>query len=212
MSLLHPPATHLSCLLCRDDGIQRCDAKQPCTTCLRLDGGADCVYEQSRIMQRKGEKLPADAQAFLFSFKCKPSPSDSSSSWVTSEDASLSASNPSSPEAMASPTPQPSSPVPPEMSRYSGCDAPEELSSPNRQKQSNLETQLVSLRGESPNNHQTDGTPTLSFAFSPLSSVPRPLPLSFPLLNPEHFQISDTTSSESDLSLCVFSWCSISAR
>ena len=164
------------------------------------------MYEQSRIMQRKREKLPADAQAFLFSFKCKPSPSDSSSSWVTSEDTSFSASNPSSPENAASPTPQPSSPVSPEVSRYSGCDTPDELNSPTPQKQSNPETQLMSLRGESPYPHQTDGTPTFSLSFSPMSSIPRPLHVSFPVSNPEHFQISDTTSSESDLSLCVFSF------
>ena len=189
-----------------NNNVQRCDAKQPCTTCLRLDGGSDCVYEQSRIMQRKGERLPADAQPFLFSFKCKPSPCSSSSSWVTSEDASFSASNSASPETTSSPTPHPSSPVSPEESLWSGCDAPDELSSgpPAPQKTSSPETQLVSLRGGSPGADQADGMPSFnSFSFSWLFSVPRPL--HFPLAsNPEDFQISDTTSSESDLALCVF--------
>lgn len=35
-------------------------------------------------------------------------------------------------------------------------------------------------------------------------SAPRPLHVSLPSMNPEYFQVSDTTSSELDLSLCVF--------
>jgi hypothetical protein len=161
------------------------------------------VYEQRRIIQRKGEKLPANAQAFLFSFKCKPSPCDSSSSWTTSEGAPFSASNSSSPETIPSPTPQPSFPVSPEESHYSGCDPPHELIP---QENSSPEMQLMSLRGESFIPHMADGSPTFSYQFSPLYSVPHPLHVSFPFSNPEHFQIFDTAFSELDLSSCAFTF------
>ena len=205
MSLL-PPSMTPAVLIYPGNGIQRCDAKQPCTTCLRLDGGSTCVYEQNRTMQRKGERLPADAQPFLLTFKCKPSPSESSTSWVTGEDASFSASISSSPETESPSTPQATSPVSPEESRCSGSDAPDELNlpSPLGLETQGLETQLISLRRDSPKPDQSDEIPTFSFQSLRLSSVPRPLHLPFALLNPERFQISGTTSSELDLSLCAF--------
>ena len=186
--------------------IQKCDAKQPCTTCLRLDGGSECVYEQSRIIQRKGERMPADAQAFLFSFKSKPSPCESPSPWVGGEDSSLFTLNPASPEtsSSSSSTHQPSSPVSPEESHYSGCDVPDELKTPTPQRSSSPETQLVPFRVDPSKPYHADKPPAFSSSFFRPSSIPRPPHLSIGLLYPERFQISGTTSSESDLSLCVF--------
>ena len=202
VSLLPPSATPVA-LIYPGNGIQRCDAKQPCTACLQLDGGSNCVYKWNRPKQRKDEKLPAVVQPFLLTFKCKPSPSDSSS-LVTGEDASFSASICSSPEIESPSTPRASSPASPDESRCSGSDAPDRLNFPSPQNTSSLETQLISFRRDSPKPDRTGEIPTFSFQFSRLSSVPRPLHLSFALLNPERFQISGTTSSELDLSLCVF--------
>jgi len=173
----------------------------PCTPCIQLNGGSDCVYEQNPVTQRMRKKLPAAVQPFLFSFKSEPNPGGSRSSLATSEcdgaspDTSTSAfsSNPNSSNFSQQETTSPDSGVLGEF----GPPVPRERSNP--------EMQLVPFRGESPEPHQ----PATISTFSPLSSlrfasIPRPLHTQLSLLSPEHLQISDTTSPDLDLSLCVF--------
>ena len=154
------------------------------------------MYEQSPVTKRIREKLPAAVQPFLFSFKSEPSPSGSSS-WV--EDAPPSTSDLVSPDISDSIF----------FSTSSSHVSPEESDEPDpptAQGRLNSEMQLVPFRDESPKLHQP--RPTAISTFSPLPSlrflsVPRQLhtPLSF--FGPEHLQVSDTSSSELDLSLCV---------
>ena len=132
------------------------------------------------------KKLPAAVQPFLFSFK-----SDSRSSRATSEDIYLSTSDGASPDASSS-----------VYSPDSGTL--DEIEAPIPREGSNPEMQLVPSRGESPKLHQPAKISTFSFLSSlQFASIPRPLHTPLSSLNPEHLQISETTSSELDLSLCV---------
>ncbi|KAF9643250.1 hypothetical protein BDM02DRAFT_3123697 [Thelephora ganbajun] len=192
-----------ACQRCRKRK-RRCDAKHPCTPCIKLNEGSNCVYEQSRTVQRMREKLPAAAQPFLFSFKSEPSPCDSSSSWVTSEDSSLSASDIASPDTSSSAfssTDPTSSRASPEGSCSPESGTLDESDPPTPQETSNSETQLVPFREESPEPHQPATIPAFSFLPSlRFPSIPRQLHMPLSLYDPERFQISDTTTSELDLS------------
>ena len=166
------------------------------------------MYEQSPVTKRIREKLPAAVQPFLFSFKSEPSPSGSSSR-VDGEDASLSTSDigdsvfPSTS----------SSHVSPRESRSPESGAADESDPPTTQERSNSETQLVPFREEPPKSHQPQPTAISTFSF--LSSLRFPsIPRQFftPLLGQEHLQVSDTTSSELDLSLCVLPFLGCSAQ
>ena len=159
------------------------------------------MYEQSPVTKRIREKLPAAVQPFLFSFKSEPSPSGSSSQ-VDGEDASLSASDIGDSVFFSTS----SSHVSPRESRSPESDTADESDPPTTQERSISETQLVPFREGSPQPHQPQSTMISTFSFPPslrLLSIPRQLhtPLSF--LGPEHLQVSDTSSSELDLSLCV---------
>ena len=165
------------------------------------------MYEQSQAAQRKLEKPPTDAQPFLFSFKCDPTPHDPSSPLLVNEDpcpstADVLSSETNSPMSASTCPTSPSAPL--EEFHCSGIDIPDTPVPLTPQGSSSLETQLVPFRVNSPTPCPPKAVPTFSFP-SPLqfSSIPCSLPLSFPLMNPECFQISDTTSSELDLSLCV---------
>ena len=152
------------------------------------------------------DKFPTDIQPFLSSFECEPSACYSSSSVVANEDSRSSVSDALSSEtgSFVPPSTWPTmSAVSPESSRRSESDPPGD--SPALYQKSSPETQLVPFRGDFP---EPEGTSDFSFLSSlQLSSVPRPLDMSCPLMNPQLFQISDTTPSELDLSLyaCSFS-------
>ena len=163
------------------------------------------MYEQSQAAQREREKLPADAQPFLFSFKCDPTPHDSSSPLLANEDPSASdvlSSETSSPMSASTCPTSPS--VSLEESRCSEIDIPDTPVPLTPQRRLSPETRLVPFRMDSPTPCPPETVPTFSFhPYLQFSSIPRPPLLSFPLMNPECFQISDTTSSELDLLLCV---------
>ena len=164
---------------------QRCDAGHPCTPCVKLDMGSDCVYEATK---RTRKELPAVVQPFLYLFKSEPGSRDSPSQ-VDSEDTSLSTSGIVSSDIGGSAFP------------------PTDNDPPTPQKSSSSETQLVPFREESPKPHQPQPSTISTFSFLPslrLSSIPRQLHTPLSVLDPKHFQVSDTTPSELDLSLCVF--------
>ena len=170
-------ANRLRCLSYRNNGAQRCDAQQPCTTCIQFGGGSDCVYEQIH------DNSPTDFQPFLSSFKCGPNtrgPCPSVTDTVLPEAGS----------SLPTSTYLTWSLVSPERSRRRPkSDPPEQCPAP--QKQSSTETQLVPSRDDFPKPHQPNDTLTLPFSPS-LRFPPVPLNVSFPLINPERFQISDT--------------------
>ena len=184
-----------------DGDTQRCDGKYPCTPCAKLNEGSDCVYEQSRMTERMREKLPTAVQPFLFSFKSEPSPSGSSPPWANNESSSPPTTDPALSDTGSS-APSPTGPdFSPTESRLPESDTPDEFEAPTPSEGSISETGLVPFHEGSPVPHQPTTTSTLSlppsFQFSP---IPRQLPMSLSFLGPEHFQVSDTTSSERDLS------------
>jgi len=206
VSLLTPLEKDLQRLsqFCGD--IQRCDAMQPCTPCIQLNGGSDCVYEQNPVTQRIRNKLPAAVQPFLFSFNSEPSQCGSRSSRATSEDISLSAFDSASPDTSSSvfSSAPSSSNVSPKGSSPDS-DTLDEFEPPTPREISNPGMQLVPSRRDSPKSHQPATISTFSFLPSlRLASIPRPFHTPLSILNPECFQVSDTTSSELDLSLCEF--------
>jgi hypothetical protein len=197
VSLLPPLATDPQGLFHCNDYEQRCDAKNPCTPCANLDGGSDCVYEQNPVTKRIRKKLPPAVQPFLFSFNSESSPSGSPS-WLDNEDASISTSD------ITSLTNTNSSHVSPGSSHSSRSN---KSNSPIPQERSTSEMQLVQLREESPELHNFQPTATPTFLFPPslgFPSIPRQLHIPLYTSSPERFQISDTTSSELDLSVCAF--------
>lgn len=208
MSLLPPPdiftrSSH------RDDGVQRCDARHPCASCSR-DGDFDCVYEQRRVGQRGRGKLPAAAQPFLFSFKSRPSPWDSSSSsavpvngdnlsLLTPDTASLDADNPvfSSADPSLSNASTTCSPL-------SGSDTLDKLQPPACQEGPIPGVDPAPFPGQSPVAFQPPTISTFSVLLPPrFPFIPLQLHTPPSVSGPEHFQVSDVTSSELDLTLCV---------
>jgi len=204
VSLLTPWAEDPQCLFRCDGDVQRCDAKRPCTPCIDFDGGSECVYERSLAIQRTREKLPAAIQPFLFSFRSGPRPYDPA---VTSDDLSLSTPD-NAPSGASSPVFSSrlnSSNVSPNESSSSDSDTLDEFEPHIPRERSNPGMQLVPFRGEYPMPHQPATISTFSLLSSlRFASIPRPLHTQLSLLSPEHLQISDTTPSELDLSLCVF--------
>ena len=156
------------------------------------------------MTKRIRKKLPPAVQPFLFSFKSEPNPS---SPWLDNEDVSLSTSDvaPSDTSgSVFSSANTNSSCVSPESSRSSQSDKSD---SPILQERSTSEIQLAPLREESPMVHQPQPITTPAFSFLPslrFSPIPRPLHLPLESSGPERFQVSDTTSSELDLSVCAF--------
>ena len=198
MSLLPPLTTDLQrSLHCDGDG-QKCDAKYPCAPCAELDGGSDCMYERSSTANHIREKLPAAVQPFLSSFESEPSPSGSSP-LVNSQGTSLLTSDVTSSDICDSAPASVhanSSRVPPE---------PDAANPPTAQEGSISETQLVPFR-EPPKPYPHQSTTASSFFLPSLRfpSIPRQLHTPLSSFGPGYFQVSDTTSSELDLSLCVF--------
>jgi len=160
------------------------------------------VYEQSPVTKRIREKLPLAVQPFLFSFNSEPSPSNSSSTWADNEDASFFASDVGS-SALSS-TDTNSSHVSPAASSSSESDPSGESDPPTPQDRSNSDMELAPFRKESPQPHQPEPTATSTLSFLPsmrIPSIPRPLDIPLSSTSPEHFRVSDTTSSELDMSL-----------
>ena len=202
VSLLYPlaSATDPGRLFDCDDDVQRCDAKQPCTPCSK-DEGSDCVYEQRQIKQRTRKKPPATARALPFSSKNErtprrlPSPRMNSVS-LSPPDMALSDTDSSLLSNLSN--------VPTKPSHLSDFDALDKFEPPAPRERVILEMKLVPFQ-KYPKPHQPATIPTFSVIPSlRLLSIPRPLHTSLQFLGPEHFQISDTTSSELDLTLCVF--------
>ena len=201
MSFLSPFATDPRHLFHYDDDEQRCDAKHPCTPC--IDGGFDCVYEQSPVTKHVREELSPVVQPFPFPFSSEPNPLGSPSSRINNKDASLSTSGVASSDIgrtvfSSTDTNLPRDPL--EKSRSPEPDPP----APHEG--SNSEMQLVHFREESPRPHQPRPTAIFTFSLLPslrFPSIPRQLhtPLSF--MGPENLQVSNTALSELDLSLCV---------
>ena len=97
-----------------------------------------------------------------------------------------------------------SSRVSPELSCSPQSDKPD---SPIPQERPTSEIQLVPFREESPILRQPQPTMIPIFSLLPslrFLSIPRQLHIQLQSSGPEHFQVSDTTSSELDLSLCAF--------
>jgi len=158
-----------------DDYKQKCDGMNACTPCAKLDGGSDCVNERNLVTKRI-HKLPPVVQPPLSTFDiCGSvfSSTNANSSHVSSE---------------SSRSPQ-----------------PDKSDSPIPQERSTSEMQLVPFREESPKFHQPRSTGTPIFFIHPSLRFPSICQLHIPLQppGPKHLQVSDTTSSELDLSLCT---------
>ena len=186
--------------------MQRCDGKQPCTPCSK-DGGSDCVYERGRAKQPVPKKQPTTVQTLPSSFKSKQSPHCSSPSRVNSEDPA-----PPTPDIASADTCHPAfslvdrtlSSSSRNESHFLGSDTLDRFEPPVPREWTITTMKLLPFQ-EPPKCGQH--TTRSIFSLLPslhLHSIPRPLRMSLSLLSPEHFQVSDTTSSELDLSLCVF--------
>jgi hypothetical protein len=206
VSLLSPLATDLRRLSRCDGDAQRCDAKHPCTPCSE-DGVFDCVYDQSRDIRGIREEPPAAAQSLL-SFKGEPSPRSSTSPPANNEDFPVSSpciASSDTDRSVLSSTDTNLSHVSPENSRFPESNTLDEFELPTLRERSILETELVPFRGGSSKPHQPAMVSTFSFLQSLLlSSIPRLLHTPLSSLGPERLQVSYTTSSERDLTLCVF--------
>ena len=160
---------------------------------------------KSRVVKRTYKKPPATAKSLLLSLKVKPglySPQSLSSNY-----SSLSA--PSTPSSYISSsalflTYLNSSRVSPKEPRSPGSNALDRFEPPAPRERSISEMKLVPFREESPKLHQPTFSLLQSLRF--LSAIPRQLHTPLSLLDPEHFQISDATSSEIDYKLCAFTF------
>jgi len=173
------------------------------------------VYERSRVKQRMSSKPPikqppTPAQTLPFSSGGEPSPHRSPPSRVNSKDSSPTPPTPDiDPPGTRSPVFSLSDPTLSNSSAresyFPKSDTLDELEPPVPQEWTAPEMNLVPFR-ESPKPHQRarisifSVLPSLRF-----QSIPRPLCTSLSFLDPECFQVSDTTSSELDLTLYAFS-------
>lgn len=195
-----PPYPLVTDLSACDDDVQRCDAKRPCTPCSK-DGGSDCVYEQSQIKKGTCKKSPTIARALPFSSKIERTLYRLPSLRVNG--ASLSAPD-IAPSDAGSYMLSNLSNVPTTSSHLSDFDMLDKLEPLAPRERVILEMELVPFQ-KYPKPCLPATIPTLSVLPSlRFLSIPRPLHTSLHLLGPEHFQISDTASSELDLALCAF--------
>ena len=146
------------------------------------------------------ERPPAATQRFPFSFDSKSSLCRSPPSRVSSEDPSP----PSTCRSVFSLTDRTLSSLSPSQCHPLESDTLYELERPVPRQNTTPETTLVAFQ-ESPKPRQLATISTFSVLSSlRFSPIPRPLRTSLSFLGQEHFQISDTTSSELDMSLCAF--------
>ena len=193
--------------------MQRCDAKRPCTPCLE-NGRLECVYEQGHLLQRvaRNFRVTGTIRSPL-SHESELSPCNSSFSRLTtwsSEDLSLfsqsltpsSAGCPTS--SSAGSTPSPVSPgehlvLEPETIGEFGPRIPWEGST----------SEIVLFREAIPRPRDHTFAVAPSFFIHPFvqpPSIPRGLQAPLSLLDPKFLQVSDTTTSELDLSLYASSF------
>ena len=181
-----------------DDDVQRCDAKRPCTPCSK-DEESDCVYERRRVKRRVREEPLAAAQTSPFSLESRSSLSRSPSR-VDSEGSSPSSTS-NSVFSLPGRTLSDSSKS---ECRSSESDTPYEPETPIPQEKATPEMTLVPFQGSTkPRQLATMSTFSIPSSLR-FFSIPRPLRVSLSSLSPEHFQVSDTTSSELDMALCAF--------
>ena len=162
------------------------------------------MYEQSLITEGVQEEASTTAQ-----YPGEPGPCGSSS-WVDGEDASLSISHIGDSVFFSTS----SSHIPPRESHSLESDAADESDPLTTQERSDSETQLVPFREESPKPHQLQLTTISTFSFLPslrFSPIPRQFHTPLLALYPELFQVSDKTSPELDMTLCVFPFFGCSA-
>ena len=159
------------------------------------------------MKQRTRKKPPAPARALPFSSRSKRSPHLSPPSQVNSEGPSPPAPDINSPGArsfvfsLSDPTLFDSSA---RESCFPESDTLYEPEPPTPQEWTIPEMKLVPFQQSSKPDQRTT---TSTFSVLPslqLLSIPRPLPTLLSPLSPEHSQVSDTTSSELDLSLYAF--------
>ena len=153
------------------------------------------------------EKPPATAQTSPFSSKSKPNPRRSPPVRVNSQDPSPPAPDAASPDtyhSVFSFADRNLSNSSRSESHILESDPPVDKFEPPPREWTIPEMKLVSFR-EPPKPRQLATISIFSLLpYLRFHSIPRPLRMSLSLLNPEHLQISDTTSSELDLALCVF--------
>jgi hypothetical protein len=194
-------------LFCFDGDLQKCDAKRPCTACLE-NGRSQCVYEERPPLQRVAKKArPIDTIRSPPSYKDKFS-LGSSLSRLTSEERSLfdqsldpsdargsTSSSTNSTPSFVSPGKHPTPEI--ETAGEFGPRTPREGSM----------SEIVIFREAAPKPHDHAYAAESSFSIHlsiRLPSIPRGPRVPPSLLGPELLQVSDTTSSELDLSLYAF--------
>ena len=165
-----------------DGGLQRCDAKRPCTLCLENGRSEECIYGRDPVLQRVAQKSrPAGTSEDISLFNQSLPPSDISGSASSYPNSTLSCVS---------------------SGEY---DTPGEFGSHIPREGSMSEVVLFREATLKPRD-RTFATPS---SFSVHSFVRRPsiprgpqIPLSF--VDPELLRVSDATPSELNLSLYVF--------
>lgn len=187
---------------------QKCDAKQPCTTCVNGDRAVECMYElcrRSRSTNVNGfppsrddatgalcvRTLPSQTSPNRFSFSEPPIRPPSLLTWSISSE-SASSLSPSSPACERLPTPtaqKPSARIHGEMTLRPPSDV-----SPARRTRCNTECVTCPIAS--------------SFTVLPSAcfrTIPQPLQVPFKLsiIPPERMRVSCITGSDLDMTLCV---------
>ena len=171
---------------------QKCDAKQPCTTCVNRDGGAECTYEL--------RQQPHPAGTFQTSFAyTSPGPP------TGTPPGGLLLTFPSSRE---SASPIPLSLPPCERPSTLTVELSRELSPRIHNEVMEGPTSNVSVAQEI--HGAMECIPPLtgsSFTILPsihFQTIPRPLRVPLSFFPPEHIQVSSTARNDLDMTLCVF--------
>ena len=197
-------------LFCSDGDVQRCDAKRPCTPCLENKRSEECVYKGGPPVQHEARNSrPTGTIRSPPLDKSESSPSSPSFSQLTSEDLSL-FSQSLAPSYTSGPTFSSTNSTPSRISsgkrRVPEYETPGEFGSRAPREGSMSEVVLYREAPPIPRNRTfATASPIFIHPFVRLPSVPRgpQIPLSF--IDPELLRVSDTTPSELDLSLYVFS-------
>ena len=168
---------------------QRCDAKRPCTMCVKGDKADKCVYE--RQQPRPIPTIQTSAKGFSW-----PPIGPHQTLLVTWSDLSESASPPPS----LTPYERPSSPT----ARFPWELSPRIYNQIGPRPSSDVSV-VQSTCGTV---ERVPRLPGSSFTILPsihFQTIPRPLRIPLSFVPPEHMQVSSVTESELDMTLCVFS-------
>ena len=177
---------------------QKCDAKQPCTTCVNRNEGAECTYEP----RPRRPRLAATLQTSVDTFSGPPTGTPSEVLILSSSRESTSLLSPSLPSCE-----QPSTSTP---------ELPWELSPRIYNEVVVCPSSNVSAVQEI--HGATECVPPLtgsSFTILPsvhFRTIPRPLRVPLSFLPPEHVQVSSIARNDLDMTLCVFIWLIKSTR